>query len=69
MPHNSFLRPEYFIDYFCEKWIPCQAVTSILCLLNGKVVSRVVNRFRKRSFFYDCLKAEVLKKKFLNFFH
>ena len=30
--HNSFLWPEYFIDFFIEKWIPCQAVTSILCL-------------------------------------
>ena len=30
--HNSFLRTEYFIDFLCEKWIPCQAVTSVLCL-------------------------------------
>ena len=28
--HNSFLWPEYFIDFFCERWIPCQA--SVLCL-------------------------------------
>ena len=30
--HNSFLWPEYYIDYLCERWIPCQASTSILCL-------------------------------------
>ena len=30
--HNSFLWPEYFIDFLCEKWIQCQAVTSVLCL-------------------------------------
>ena len=30
--HNSFLWPEYFIDFFCERWIPCQASTSVLCL-------------------------------------
>ena len=24
--------PEYFIDFFMWKWIPCQAVTSVLCL-------------------------------------
>ena len=30
--HNSFLWPEYFIDYICERWIPCQASTSVLCL-------------------------------------
>jgi len=30
--HNSFLRSEYFIDFFCERWIPCQAWTSVLCL-------------------------------------
>ena len=30
--HNSFLWPEYFIDYLCERWIPCQASTSVLCL-------------------------------------
>ena len=29
---NSLLWPEYFIDFLCEIWIPCQAVTSILCL-------------------------------------
>jgi len=30
--HNSFLWPEYFIDYLCERLIPCQASTSVLCL-------------------------------------
>ena len=30
--HNCFLWPEYFIDFLCERWIPCQAVTSVLCL-------------------------------------
>ena len=30
--HTSFLWPEYFIDFLCERWIPCQAVTSVLCL-------------------------------------
>ena len=30
--HNSFLWPEYFIDFLCERWIPCQAVTSVLFL-------------------------------------
>ena len=31
--HNSFLLPVYFIDFFlCERWIPCQAVTSVLGL-------------------------------------
>ena len=30
--HNSFLWPEYFIDLLCERWIPCQASTSVLCL-------------------------------------
>ena len=30
--HNSFLWPEYFIDYLCERWIPSQASTSVLCL-------------------------------------
>ena len=29
---NSFLLPEYFIDFLCERWIPCQASTSVLCL-------------------------------------
>ena len=23
---------EYFIDFLCERWIPCQALTSVLCL-------------------------------------
>ena len=27
-----FLWPEYFIDFLCERWIPRQAVTSVLCL-------------------------------------
>ena len=27
--HNSFLWPEYFIDFLCERWIPCQAVTRL----------------------------------------
>ena len=26
--HNSFLWPEYFIDFLYERWIPCQAVIS-----------------------------------------
>jgi len=30
--HYSFLWPEYFIDFLCERWIPCQASTSVLCL-------------------------------------
>ena len=30
--HNSFLWPEYFINFLCEKWIPCQASTCVLCL-------------------------------------
>ena len=30
--HNNFLWPEYFIDFLCEWWIPCQASTSVLCL-------------------------------------
>ena len=31
--HISFLWPEYFIVFFlCERWIPCQASTSVLCL-------------------------------------
>ena len=30
--HNSFLWAEYFIDYLCERWIPWQASTSVLCL-------------------------------------
>ena len=30
--HNSFLWPEYFINFLCERWIPCQASTSVLCL-------------------------------------
>ena len=29
---NSFLLPEYFIDFLCERWIPCQVVTSVLGL-------------------------------------
>ena len=28
----SLLWPEYFIDFLCERWIPCQASTSVLCL-------------------------------------
>ena len=28
----SFLWPEYFIDFLCERWIPCKASTSILRL-------------------------------------
>ena len=27
--HNSFRWPEYFIDYLCERWIPCQACVYI----------------------------------------
>ena len=30
--HNSFLWPEYFIDFICERCIPYQAVTFVLCL-------------------------------------
>ena len=30
--HNSFLWPEYFIDFLCERRIPWQASTSVLCL-------------------------------------
>ena len=30
--HNSFRCPEYFIDFLREKWIPCQALTPVLCL-------------------------------------
>ena len=31
--HNNFLWPEYFIDFLCKIWIPCQTSTSVLCLL------------------------------------
>ena len=27
--HTSFLWPEYFIDFLCERWIPCQALTRL----------------------------------------
>ena len=27
--HNSFLWPEYFIDFSFERWIPCQASTCV----------------------------------------
>ena len=32
--HDSILLAEYFIDFLCEIWIPCQAVSvmSVLCL-------------------------------------
>jgi hypothetical protein len=30
--HKSFLWPKYFIDFLCERWITCQAPTSVLCL-------------------------------------
>ena len=30
--HKSFLCPVYFIDFYCERWIPCQASTSVLYL-------------------------------------
>ena len=30
--HKSFLWPEYFIDFLCERWIPFQASASVLCL-------------------------------------
>ena len=30
--HNSFLWPEYFIDFLWERGIPGQAGTSVLCL-------------------------------------
>jgi len=30
--HNNFLWLEYFINFLCERWIPCQPVTSVLCL-------------------------------------
>ena len=30
--HKSFLWPEYFIDFLCERWFPFQASTSVLCL-------------------------------------
>ena len=30
--HNSFLWPEYFIDFLCDRWILWQALTSVLCL-------------------------------------
>ena len=30
--HNSLLWPEYFIDFLFERWIPCQASKSVLCL-------------------------------------
>ena len=30
--HNSFPWPEYLIDFLCERWIPCQASTSVMCL-------------------------------------
>ena len=30
--HNSFLWAEYLIGFLCERWIPCQASTSVLCL-------------------------------------
>ena len=30
--HNSFLWPEYFINYSCERWIPWHDSTSVLCL-------------------------------------
>ena len=30
--HNNFLLSEYFIDFLCERWIPCQASASVLCL-------------------------------------
>ena len=32
LSHNRFLCPEYFIDFLCERWIPCQSLTSVLCL-------------------------------------
>ena len=30
--HNSFLWPEYVIDFSCARWIPFKASTSVLCL-------------------------------------
>ena len=30
--HNNFIWPEYFVAFLCERWIPCQASTSVLCL-------------------------------------
>ena len=30
--HDSFWWPEYFIDFLCERWIPCQAVTFVFTL-------------------------------------
>ena len=33
--HNSFLWPNYFIDFICERCIPCHAVISFLCLLHS----------------------------------
>ena len=30
--YNSFLWPECIIDFLCERWIPCEASTSVLCL-------------------------------------
>ena len=33
--HNSFLWPEYFIDFFCERWIPCQACITSLYIITS----------------------------------
>ena len=42
---NSFLWPEYFIDFLCERWIPCQASTSVLCLHYRPVTVHLRNNF------------------------
>ena len=44
--HNSFLWPEYFIDYLCERWIPCQAVTSVLCFITAQRQYTTVQKMR-----------------------
>ena len=31
--HDSFLIPEYFVDYLCERWIPYQVSTYIRLVL------------------------------------
>ena len=60
--HNSFLWLEYFIDYLCERWIPCQASTSVLSLHHRPVTvhcmyKRCVHLWNN----FPCIKSLVIK--------
>ena len=62
----SFLWPEYFIDFLCENGSPCQALTSVLCLL---YCPETVHCSTKNTYSFEIIKVLMQGKLFQKFTH